>query len=148
MVQKPVRLQRHERGNPDPACRLPHQIHQRPVVFQKLLRRNLRQMRLLRMVGNRLPVKIAVVAAEGKQHLRILAQFQLFFRDRKPRVGACAHFGKVQNLDALLRQCVKIVRPAQMVPPVLKHHALCNRVPENNQPFCLCHGTYPPIDSA
>ena len=102
----------------------------------------------VRMVGDRLPVKIAVVAAEEEQHLRTLAQFQPFFRDRKPRIGACAHFGKVPDLDALLRQCVKIVRPAQMVPPVLKHHALCNRVPENNQPFCLCHGTYPPIDSA
>ena len=139
MVQEPVRLERHERCHPDAAASLPEKLHERPVIFRERLRCDFGKVRLFGMVGYGLPVKIAVVAAEGQNNLRALARVQPLFRNCEHGVAASAHLRKVGNRNPLLRKRVKIVLAAKMVPPILICYALGNRVAEDHEPFSFCH---------
>ena len=139
MVQKPVGLQRHERRHPDAAAGLPEKLHERAVIFRERLRCDFGKVRLFGMVGYGLPIKVAVIAAEGQNNLRALARVQPLFRNCEHGVAASAHLRKIGNHDPLLRKRVKIVFAAKMVPPVLIRYALGNRVAENHEPFSFHH---------
>ena len=118
---------------------MPEKLHERAVIFRERLRCDFGKVFLFRMVGHGLPVKVAVIAAEGQNNLRALARVQPLFRDRKHGVAASAHLRKVGNRNPLLRQRVKIVLAAKMVSPILICYALGNRVAEDHEPFSFRH---------